>query len=301
MNALPQVWHEGERALQQRTGVAARLAEVGPRVVRDHMPQQHREFFALLPLLFTGTLDAQGQPWASVLAGPPGFVSSPTPTLLEVQAGPLPGDPAADHGTAGAAVGLLGLQAHTGRRNRLNGWIADGDEDMAIQVAQSFGNCPKYIHPREAVYAPDAEPAVQVHRCAHMDDASLRIVREADTFFIASAHPEAAASRDPARGVDVSHRGGPSGFVHAGGNRLLVPDFVGNTFFNTLGNLQLQPRCGLLFIDYQRGTRVHLACRARLLPDAPDPAQWPGALRLLELQVDESVRIEGGLPLRWRG
>ena len=121
------------------------------------------------------------------------------------------------------------------------------------------------------------------------------------TFFIASAHPEAASSRDPARGVDVSHRGGPPGFVRAEGHRLLVPDYVGNTFFNTLGNLQLQPRCGLLFIDYQRGTRVHLACRARLLPHAPDPAQWPGALRLLELEVDESVRVEGGVPLRWRG
>lgn len=301
MSTPSQVWHEGERALQQRNGVAARLAEIGPRVLRDHMPQQHREFFALLPLLFTGTVDAQGQPWASLLAGPPGFLSSPAPALLRIAATPLPGDPAADHWSPGAAVGLLGLQAHTGRRNRLNGWIDGTGDAMAVRVGQSFGNCPKYIHPREAVYAPEAQAPVQVHRSGRMDEPSLRIVREADTFFIASAHPEAAVSQDPARGVDVSHRGGPAGFVAADGDRLLVPDYVGNTFFNTLGNLQLEARCGLLFIDFARGTRVHLACRARLLPDAPDAARWPGALRLLELQVQECVRIEGGLPLRWRG
>ena len=54
-------WHEGEIALQQRTGWAGRLAEVGPRVVRDHMPQQHRDFFAQQPFLIAGTLDAHGQ------------------------------------------------------------------------------------------------------------------------------------------------------------------------------------------------------------------------------------------------
>jgi predicted pyridoxine 5'-phosphate oxidase superfamily flavin-nucleotide-binding protein len=269
-------------------------------VLRDHMPQQHREFFALLPLLFTGTLDAQGQPWASVRAGPPGFLSSPTPQLLRIEGAALPADPAADHWAEGAAAGLLGLQAHTGRRNRLNGWIASTRGGIDVRVGQSFGNCPKYIQPREAVYAPAAQAPVQAHRSGPMDAASLRIVREADTFFIASAHPEAAASQDPARGVDVSHRGGPAGFVAVDGHRLLVPDYVGNTFFNTLGNLQLQARCGLLFIDFARGTRVHLACRARLLAEVPDPGRWPGALRLLELEVQECLRIDGGLPLRWR-
>lgn len=293
-------WHEGERTLQQLTGVAARMAEVGQRVLRDHMPEQHRAFFPELPLLFTGTLAADGQPHASVLAGAPGFVSSPTPTLLRIAAKPLAGDPGAGHWIEGAPVGLLGLQAHTGRRNRMNGWIAQAGEALDVRVGQSFGNCPKYIQRREAVYTPLADDAVRVSRTPRLDQASLRLVRQADTLFIASAHPGARTPREPSEGVDISHRGGPPGFVRAEDDRLLVPDYAGNTFFNTLGNLQLEPRCGLLFIDHALGARVHLACRARLRGEVPDAAQWPGALRLLQLQVLECVRIEGGLPLRWR-
>jgi hypothetical protein len=34
------------------------------------------------------------------------------------------------------------------------------------------------------------------------------------------------------RGVDVSHRGGPAGFVHCNDKRrLIVPDSTGNGFF----------------------------------------------------------------------
>ena len=72
------VFHEGEQALQARLGLKDRLAETGSRMVRDFMPDQHRAFFAMLPFLIVGSLDAQGRPWASVLTGAPGFVESPS-------------------------------------------------------------------------------------------------------------------------------------------------------------------------------------------------------------------------------
>lgn len=55
-------WHAGERALQERAGSAETLAEVGWRVVRAEMPQQHRDFFAQLPFIVLGAADALGQP-----------------------------------------------------------------------------------------------------------------------------------------------------------------------------------------------------------------------------------------------
>ena len=291
-------WHAGERALQTRAGVAERMAEIGPRVLRDFMPQQHREFFAELPLLFTGLLDAGGQPWASLLAGPEGFVSSPTPQRLRIAAQPLPADPSAALWQEGAPVALLGLQADTGRRNRMNGRVVRaGAEGVEVQVGQSFGNCPKYIHPRRAVHVP---AAAEVHSTEGWDTDAARLVAAADTFFIASTHPTAGQSRDPSAGVDVSHRGGPAGFVRVQQDgTLLVPDYTGNSFFNTLGNLLLEQRCGLLFVDFGTGERLHLAGRAALLPQAPDPDQWPGALRLLRIEVLRAVRVQGGLPLRW--
>jgi predicted pyridoxine 5'-phosphate oxidase superfamily flavin-nucleotide-binding protein len=42
-------WHEGERLLQEKVGVVERMADVGQRVVRDYMPDQHRDFYAHLP------------------------------------------------------------------------------------------------------------------------------------------------------------------------------------------------------------------------------------------------------------
>ena len=55
------------------------------------MPDQHREFFALLPYLFIATVDTDGWPMASVLTGPPGLVQSPDPATLRHRHLPAPG------------------------------------------------------------------------------------------------------------------------------------------------------------------------------------------------------------------
>ena len=65
-------WHEGERAAQKLAGVAERMEEVGKRVIRPFMPDQHRLFFAGLPFVIVGSVDEEGWPWASVLSGEPG-------------------------------------------------------------------------------------------------------------------------------------------------------------------------------------------------------------------------------------
>lgn len=284
MAALP--WHEGELALQERAGSRARMAEIGPRVVRDHMPDQHREFFALLPFLLAGSVDAEGQPWASVLAGPPGFVHSPDPRVLRIDALPLPHDPLGATLALDRSIGLLGIQPHTRRRNRMNGTVIERHATgFTVQVGQSFGNCPKYIQEREALYAPPLQDAVSVERMATLDAAARRMIAGADTFFIATSHAQA--------GVDVSHRGGPPGFVQVGAaGQLTVPDFVGNSFFNTLGNLQLEPRCGLLFIGFGSGELLYVAARGEL--------EWQGAERRLHLAPTQAARTRGAFPVRWR-
>lgn len=291
-----EAFHEGERELQAHVGVRDRLAAAGARVVRDHMPQQHRDFFPLLPWLVVGALDAQGQPWATALAGPPGFVDSPDERLLRVRAQPESGDPLAGTLVDGRPVGLLGLQPHTRRRNRLNGWVLAADAaGFLVQAGQSFGNCPKYIQARQAEYAPGEPGAIET--LAALDAEALALVANADTFFIATSHPAALSGGDPSHGVDVSHRGGKPGFVHVADGELLVPDFAGNLYFNTLGNLLLQPRCGLLFADYASGDLLWLAAHAKV--DLDPPAGFAGAQRLLRLRVTAARRGRRRLPLRW--
>jgi len=286
-------FHDGERALQAQAGMQARMAEVGPRAIRDHMPEQHRDFFAQLPFLVVGSVDADGQPWASVLSGPPGFVQSPDPRTLQIAARAHSDSPLADHLQVGAPLGLLGIQPHTRRRNRMNGSVVRaGDAGFDVAVEQSFGNCPKYIRTREAFYFGDDEPAAPAQPLAALDDAARTLITRADTLFIASAHAE---------GVDVSHRGGAPGFVTVGpGDLLTLPDYAGNFFFNTLGNLLLEPRAGLLFIDFDSGDLLQVSGRAQIVWEDEALAAHPGAQRLLSIAVTGALRVAGGLPLQWQ-
>jgi predicted pyridoxine 5'-phosphate oxidase superfamily flavin-nucleotide-binding protein len=66
-------FHEGEREIQERLGIRDKMETFGRRVIREHLPDQHREFYASLPFVLVGTVDGRGRPWASIVAGPPGF------------------------------------------------------------------------------------------------------------------------------------------------------------------------------------------------------------------------------------
>lgn len=304
-NAGTEAFHPGEQALQARVGVRERMAAVGAMVMRDHMPDQHRELFEKLPTLLLGALDAEGQPWATQLAGPPGFAHTPDAQHMLIATAPNAADPVLARLMPGAAVGVLGLQPHTRRRNRMNGRVTGfGEHGLAVQVVQSFGNCPKYIQAREPGLRPVvAAPGAVQPLGADLDAASIARVRSADTLFIATTSaPQPGAARSD--GVDVSHRGGEPGFVHVAqtdrGVVLSLPDYPGNQFFNTLGNLALHPLAGLLVVDYDEGGLLHIAAQAEvLLWDDAARAPWPGAQRVLRLTVKRAVWRPQVLPWRW--
>ena len=293
--------HAGEIALQQRAGVAGRIGEIARRVIRDHMPDQHREFFALLPTVLLGAVDADGWPAATMLADEPGFMQSPDPQHLHIRAPAGADDPVLAVLAPGTQVGVLGLQPHTRRRNRMNGEVAARDAaGLLVKVVHSFGNCPKYIQGREPQRR-EPSAAGPAQRGGPLLGATLQArIERADTFFIASA---AAVTPDAAHGVDVSHRGGLPGFVQCtveGGHSVLtVPDYLGNFLFNTLGNLALNPRCGLVFVDYEVGSLLHVAGRAEVIWDGPAVAAHAGAERLLRVVVERSLWRPAALPLCW--
>lgn len=289
-------WHSGEVQLQLRHGVAERMAAVGSRVIRDFMPEQHRSFYEQLPFLVIGAVDGTGAPWATLLEGAPGFVSSPDPQTLRVGALPADDDPVSGGLARGAALGCLGIEPPTRRRNRVNGRVQARDGDgFTLAVEQSFGNCPQYIQTRTpTLVAPAPAPA---ERLPALDDEARRAIRGADTFFVASY---ADAGDDPARrGVDVSHRGGRAGFVRVDGDVLTIPDFAGNLHFNTLGNLLVNPRAGLLFVDFERGDLLQLTGATELVFAGEELAAFAGAERLWRVHVRQALRRRGALAWRW--
>ena len=283
---MDSAFHADEVTAQRRAGVGAVRA-----IIRDFMPAQHREFFALLPYLIIAVPDSAGQPLATVLTGTPGFIASPDPATLRIAARPEPEDPAAEFFREGAAVGLLGIDLATRRRNRANGTIMCSDvQGLGIAVRESFGNCPQYIRRRDVRRVPALpQPAEAL---TELDADARTLITGADTFFVASrSRPELGG------GMDISHRAGPPGFVHIDGNVLTIPDFRGNRYFNTLGNLLGNPHASLLFVDFTLGDVLQLQGLADIDWDGADAIE--GSERVWHFRTIYGWRRRAALPLRW--
>jgi uncharacterized protein len=293
-----------ENPLFNRDELAAQaLAGGGPPGgggIRDFMPEQHRHFFAQLPYLFVGAVDAAGWPLATLLTGRPGFVQSPNPATLHISTLPDAGDPAAEALAPGREIGLLGIDFSARRRNRANGHIVGRDAaGISIAIDQSFGNCPQYIQ-RRTVAFPEVGSAAAAssptESLGHLDDAARAAIAGVDTFFVAS---RSRAGEGSAFGADISHRGGRPGFVRVDGDVLTIPDFRGNHYFNTLGNLMAEPRASLLFVDFAAGDVLQLQGSADVDWSSRAPEQLAGAERLWRFHVARGWRRKAAAPLRW--
>jgi len=286
---LNTAWHPGELAARARAGGHDKVTALGPKLIRDHMPDQHRQFFEQLPMLIVGAEDAAGDLWTTALFGEPGFIRAPSPTRLNISMLPQPGDPLADNLQAGSQVGLLGIELETRRRNRCNGRVEARDQQQfSVAVSQSFGNCPRYITQR-------APRALSLSAREHFTALPQRVIEQvagADTLFIASAFDDGEDSRN--RGVDVSHRGGEPGFVlFDAQQRLLIPDYAGNNFFNTIGNLTLDPRVGLLFVDFTGGEIVHLTGEAEVVWREAEELPFEGVARMIRVTIKKGLISHG--------
>jgi predicted pyridoxine 5'-phosphate oxidase superfamily flavin-nucleotide-binding protein len=274
--------------VQARAGVRERAARVGGSI-HGAVPPAAKAFLEQRRFVVLATADADRRPWASILTGPPGFASAPDPLEVRIEAEPPPGDPVADHLRAGAFAGLLAIDLATRRRMRVNGRLGQmAGPPITIQVDQVYSNCPKYIQRRAAEAGiPEVAPRPGL-RARSLTEAQRAWIRRADTFFIATLHPQ--------HGADASHRGGMPGFISVEGDRLVWPDYAGNLMYNTLGNIAVHPRAGLIVPDFDSGSVLQLTGRAAIEWDPISIARVPGAERLVELVVEEVVEVAGVLP-----
>lgn len=285
-------FHPGEQWLQAQTGARDKVEALGQRVIRNYMPEQHRRFYAGLNMLVIGSVAADGWPWSTVLCGEVGFVTATDELTLTVRQLPHALDRVSGGLAVGQAVGILGIDLLSRRRNRLNGRIVDIDSSgFSVAVEQSFGNCPQYIQKREVGLASAGQ--VEHLSFSSIDTGTAGFIQAADTFFVASYVSDAQTSANA--GVDVSHRGGKPGFVHVDGNVLTIPDFKGNRHFNTLGNFVLNPKAGLVFPDFEQGRLLQLVGSVELR-DAP-PLEIEGAQRAWQVALEHGQWLEGALPL----
>lgn len=285
------VWHDGEIAIQKQAGVlleARRLQDA----IHSSIPDPFRMFIAAQRFAVLGTADGEGKLWASLWTGEPGFMHCPDRFSLHIARQGHTNQSAVENISANPDVGMIVIDFANRRRIRLNGeaeLLPGGD--VRIHAKQIYSNCPRYIQARtfESQPLPSKAASGVASTGSRLSAEQQRLIQNADTFFIASAHPQ--------YGIDVSHRGGNPGFVHLGGDaRLMFPDYNGNKMFNTLGNIHANPQVGLLFCDFRQGRTLQLSGRATIDWDARTSAKFPGAERVIVFEID-AVAEDTSVPL----
>ena len=276
------VWHEGELAVQLRAGVG----EVSGRGIRSSIPEGLIDFLSDRRLVVFASVDSDRRTWASLRVGDPGFLRVIDSLTLETGSADVDGDPLLTNLKQNPDVGMVIIDLATRRRARINGEAEVlPDRRLRIQARQVYGNCPQYIQlriPEEALLGNKAPSLIS--RGTKLSRTQHEWIAQADTMFIASAHPQ--------RGADASHRGGNPGFVKVEGTRrLIIPDYSGNTMFNTLGNISVNPRTGLLFLNFEQGRTLQLSGSATIDWDS-DRSGFPGAQRLLTFDIEKVIEIE---------
>ncbi len=282
-------YHEGERAIQQRAGVRAQARRLG-RIISTDIPARGRDLLADQPFVVAGWRDRNGHVWASWLIGKPGLLHEEN-NRLHVQTDPPPGDPLAEHLRDGMWMGLLAIDLQTRERLRINGRLQTANTGFVVEPYEVYPNCPKYIQ-RRLLRTIDGAPPGRPQRSTTLTDAQQAWIAGADTFFIASLHPDT--------GADVSHRGGDPGFVTVESDRRIWwPDYPGNNMFNTLGNIEAHPPVGLLFVDFDGGTLLQISGTGRVVWEDDRLAAMEEAERLVEVEISAVRETPGANPLRW--
>src|SRR6185295_14939702 len=99
-----------------------------------------------------------------------------------------------------------------------------------------------------------------------------------DRAFVASQSMFFFATADADGWPECSYKGGVPGFVRVlDAQTLAFPSYDGNGMFRSLGNVVVNPRVGLLFIDFERPRRLRVQGSATLSLQSDELASWPGA------------------------
>lgn len=295
---MPHEYHSGEILVQTLAGESL-SAERNGRMIAERIPPAAREFLRQQRFCVIARRAREGEVWAGVLAGAASFADSDETlrrlTLaLDDPGNVLSGSPPFDAMSVGDQLGMLFIDLATRRRLRIEGRVATfTSRSLSLAIDYAYPNCPKYIQKRQVHDGEESSPAA---RQATMTGTALTPelrawIQTADTFFVASCHPDGAA--------DASHRGGAPGFVRIVGDTLDIPDYTGNSMFKTLGNIALYPAVGLTFIDFDNARQLQLTGLAALDLERGDRDGVSGTGRWWTFKPTRWIVSALNLPLRW--
>lgn len=316
-------WHSGEDEMHRLLHVPHRDNPTYPGLA----PQYYARITSS-PLVAFGALDEQGRPWTTVWGGEAGFCRPIAQGFLGVNAtADAKFDPVLqalfavkeDESTertivddrvvkpdGGQVMAALSIDLETRDRVKMAGrFVAGavtsrapsgaGELQLAFQVQETLGNCPKYLNKKHITpHVPQPE-LVGSGKGLPLPAAAVQLLGKADLFFISSKHGNGS--------MDVNHRGGPPGFVRLyrnedGAVTVVYPEYSGNRLYQTLGNLQKDPLAGLVIPDFESGEVLYLTGRTTTLIGDRAAAYLPHTKLAVKIDVDEARFVKDGLPFR---
>jgi hypothetical protein len=285
-------YHAGERWVQQQAGVREE-AEGLTKIISTTLNKKAQKFLQEQCFAIASTVDSQGWVWASLLLEKPGFIKIIGDRKIAIPILSVQDHLLRQNLDSCSDLGILVIDLANRRRLRLNGQAALTNENITLTTEQVYFNCPKYIQKRHLARDTAGNATEQkVQQWETLPAKWEKHIANADTFFIASWHPES--------GADASHRGGNPGFIQLPSyDTLMFPDYVGNNMFNTLGNLVKYPQAGLLFLDFEKGDQLQIAGKAEIIWHQTDINAFSGAKRLIRFKIHRVQEISVAPPVSW--
>jgi predicted pyridoxine 5'-phosphate oxidase superfamily flavin-nucleotide-binding protein len=274
-------FHSGELSVQSSLGVEDEAAQLKG-IITDRLPAIAIKFITSFEFLFIASVDGEGRAWTSILTGQKGFSVATSENIISIDS--RTDELVSSNLKQCKLVGLLYINFRSRARLRINGEALTAHFPLRIKTEQVYFNCPKYIQAR-TFRSVETHETQAVIRFEKFNDRHEALIRSADTFFISSYVRE--------QGADCSHRGGQPGFLEVSDDKTITwIDYPGNNLFNTLGNLLINPKCGLLIINFESHSVLQMTGEASMIL---------GHSKQMHIQftLSQLNEIQGAIPFEW--
>ncbi len=257
-------YHKGEIELQERFG-EAKIANRAVRIIKNKIIAGAIPFIENQPFVIVSSKDQDANLWTSIWMGSPGWIDASEEGRIRFKLERIQHsqtDITFNNLKENNQVGMIFIDLGTRRRYRVNGRMEVGVAYLDLEIQEAYPNCPKYIQRRIPSFKNLENIGPILTDGSTLDEGLKKWISLADTFFV--------GSESSFGYLDASHRGGNPGFIEILENGdLKIPDYAGNSMFNTLGNLLEIPKAGLLFINFSTGDVLQLTGSTNFLFDQP--------------------------------
>lgn len=155
------------------------------------------------------------------------------------------------------------------------------------------GNCPKYINKKQIIPT-IPEPAL-VSGTLPLSAEAIELLAKADLFFVTSSYDGSS--------MGTNNRGGPRGFVRVmqndfSGTTLVYPEYSGNRLYQTLGNLCVFPKVGIVVPDFDTGNVLYTTGTTEIVLGRDCAAILPRSNLAVKVHLEKARFVRHGLAVK---